>query len=106
MNKRRSCANCGSADYHIANCTLVKQGIKSLGYTPDEDDMNQREEHELYSGLIIKIVARCFFRNEEGPFRIDCPLFWEAMKNQNHPKHRLAPAAVQNRGLDRLRVTC
>ena len=25
-----------------------------------------------------------------------CPLFWEAVKNQSHPKHKLALAAVQN----------
>ena len=54
------------------------------------------EEHECYSGLIIKIDARCFFCNQEGHFRMDCPLFWEAFKNQSHPKHKLALAAVQN----------
>ena len=27
---------------------------------------------------------------------MDCPLFWEAVKNQNHPKHKLALTAVQN----------
>ena len=27
---------------------------------------------------------------------MDCPLFWKAVKNQNHPKHKLALAAVQN----------
>ena len=27
---------------------------------------------------------------------MDCSLFWEAVKNQNHPKHKLAFAAVQN----------
>ena len=27
---------------------------------------------------------------------MDCPLFWEAVKNQNQPKHKLALAAVQN----------
>ena len=26
---------------------------------------------------------------------MDCPLFWEAAKNQIHPKHKLALAAVQ-----------
>ena len=96
MDKRRSCANCGSADHHVADCTAYKQGMKSLGYAPDEEDMSQMEEHEFYSGLIIKIGARCFFCNQEGHFRMDCPLFWEAVKNQSHPKHKLAFAAVQN----------
>ena len=58
--------------------------------------MSQMEEHEFYSGLIIKIGARCFFCNQKGHFRMDCPLFWEAVKNQSHPKHKLALAAVQN----------
>ena len=58
--------------------------------------MSQMEEHEFYSGLIIKIGARCFFCNQEGHFRVECPLFWEAVKNQSHPKHKLALAAVQN----------
>ena len=71
--------------------TTYKQGRKSLG----EEDMSQMEEHEYYSGLIIKIGARCFFCNQEGHFRMDCPLFWEAVNNQSHPKHKLAFAAVQ-----------
>ena len=96
MDKRRSCANCGSADHHVADCTTYKQGMKSLGYAPDEEDMSQMEEQEYYSGLIIKIGARCFFCNQEGHFRMDCPLFWEAVKDQSHPKHKLALAAVQN----------
>ena len=70
--------------------------MKSLGYAPDEEDMSQMEEHEYYSGLIIKIGARYFFCNQEGHFRMDCLLFWEAAKNQSHPKHKLALAAVQN----------
>ena len=96
MDKRRSCANCGSADHPVADCTTYKQGMKSLGYAPDEEDMSQTEEHEFYNSLIIKIGARCFFCNQEGHFRMDCPLFWETVKNQSHPKHKLALAAVQN----------
>ena len=52
--------------------------------------------HEFYSDMIIKIGVRCFFCNQEGHFRMDFPLFWEAVKNQNHPKPKLALAAVQN----------
>ena len=70
--------------------------MKSLGYAPHEKDMSQIEEHKFYSGLIIKIGAICFFCNQEGYFRMDCPLFWEAVKNQSHPKHKLAFAASQN----------
>ena len=57
--------------------------------------MSQTEEHEFYSGLIIKIGARCFFCNQEGHFTIDRILFWGAVKNRNYPKHKLALAAVQ-----------
>ena len=75
--------------------------MKSLGYAPDEEDMSQMEEHEYYSGLIIKIGARCFFCNQEGHFRMDCPLFWEAVKDQSHPKHKLSLAAVRISGIDK-----
>ena len=96
MDKRRSCANCGSTDHHVADCTTYKQGTKSLGYAPDEEDMSQMEEHEYYSGLIVKIGAKCFFCNQQGHFSMDFPLFWEAVKDQSHPKHKLALAVVQN----------
>ena len=66
MDKRMSCANCGSTDHHVADCTTYKQRIKSLGYTPDEDDISQMDDYEFYSGLIIKIGARCFFCNQIG----------------------------------------
>ena len=79
--------------WRIARYTGV---MKSLGYAPEEEAMSQTEEHEFYSVLIIKIGARCFFCNQEGNFRIDGPFFWEAVKNQNHPKQKLALAAVPN----------
>ena len=78
MDNRRLCANCGSADNRVADCTSYKQGMKSLCFAPDEYDRNQIEEHEFYSGMIIKIGARCFFSSQEGHFRMDCPLFWRA----------------------------
>ena len=79
MDKIRSCANCGSADHHVAVCTTYKQGMKSLGYAPDEKDLSQTEEHEFYSGFIIKIGASYYFCNQKDHFRMDCLLFWKAL---------------------------
>ena len=42
-DKSRICANCGSAYHHVADCTTYKQGMKSLWYAPDEEDMSQME---------------------------------------------------------------
>ena len=61
MEKHRSCASCGSANHHVADFTTYKQGMKSFGCTPEEEGRNETEEHEFYSGLIIKIGAGCFF---------------------------------------------
>ena len=96
MDKRRSCANCGPVDHHVADCISYKQGMKNLRYAPDESDIHQMEEHEFYSSVIIKIGARYFLCSQEGHLRIICPLFWEAVRNQNHPKLKLPLAAVQN----------
>ena len=71
-----SCTNCESVDHQVADCTTNKQGMGSLGYAPDEEHIGQTEKHEFYSGLIIKIGARCFFCNQEGHFKIDSPQFW------------------------------
>ena len=78
MDKQRSCANCGRADHHVAECTTYKQGVKTEGYTPDDED-----RHE--SGRTTRVF-----------FGIIFPLVQEAVENQNHPKHKLALAAVLN----------
>ena len=43
IDKQKSCANCGSTDHHVADCTTYKQGMKRLGYMPDEEEMSQEE---------------------------------------------------------------
>ena len=55
----------------MADYTTYKQGMKSLGYAPEEEDMNQTEEHEFYSGLII--TEKVLFLHQESHFRMDCP---------------------------------
>ena len=53
----------------MADCTIYNQGMKGLGYAPEEEDINQTEEHQFYSGLIIKIGARCFLLQSRRPFQ-------------------------------------
>ena len=52
---------------HHIQTRYEKFGNEEDGVTNDEEDMSQMEEHELYSGSIIKIGARCFFLQSRGP---------------------------------------
>ena len=73
-----------------------------MGYRPDEED---EEEHEFYSGLIIKIGARCFFFcNQERHFRLGCSTVLKAVKNQSHTIHKLALAA-ERKAAKRIRLS-
>ena len=45
MDKRRSCANCGSTDHHVSACSAYKQKIKAIGYFLDDVDATD-EDHE------------------------------------------------------------
>ena len=67
MNKRRPCANCGSPDHDLADCTTYKEGMKRLGYAPDEEDMIQMEGHESYSWLDNQNMRDVFFLQSRGP---------------------------------------
>ena len=48
------------------------------------------------TGLDHQDRREVLFCKQEDHFRIECSLFWEAVKNQSHPKHKLALAAAQN----------
>ena len=86
MVKRRSSANWGSADHHLAGCTTYKQGLKRLENAPEEEDLNQTEEHEFYSGLIIKIGARFFFLQSRRPFQNGMSFVLEGGEESESPE--------------------
>ena len=89
MDKRRSCANCGSMDNHVSACSAYKQNMKAIGYFLDED-------HEEYvRGLIMKYGPRCFFCNLEGHFKSDCTQFWDGVADAKHPRHEEALSGVK-----------
>ena len=45
MDKRRSCANCGSMDHHVSAFSASKQNMKAIGHFLDDVDATD-EDHE------------------------------------------------------------
>ena len=58
MDKRRSCANCGSMDHHVSACSAYKQNMKAIGYFLDDVDATDEDHEEYVRGLIMKYGPR------------------------------------------------
>ena len=95
MDKRRSCANCGSMDHHVSACSAYKQNMKAIGYFLDDVDATDKDYEEYVRGLITKYGPRCFFCNLEGHFKSDCTQFWDAVAEAKHPRHEEALSGVK-----------
>ena len=61
MDKRRSCANCGSLDHHVTVCSTYKQNMKAIRYFFDDVDATNEDHEKHVRGLIMKYEPRCFF---------------------------------------------
>ena len=95
MDKRRSCANCGSMDHHVFACSAYKQNMKAIGYFLDDVDATDEDHEEYVRGLIMKCGPKCFFCNLEGHFKSDCTQFWDAVADAKHPRHEEALSGVK-----------
>ena len=95
MDKRRSCANCGSMDHHVSACSAYKQNMKAIGYFLEDVDATDEDHEEYVRGLIMKYGPRCFFCNLEGHFKSDCTQFWDAVADAKHPPHEEALSGVK-----------
>ena len=95
MDKKRSCANCGSMDHHVSACSAYKQNMKAIGYFLDEVDVTDKDHEEYVRGLIMKHGPRCFFCNLEGHFKSDCTQFWDAVADVKHRRHEEALSGVK-----------
>ena len=69
MDKRRSCENCSSTDNHVSACPTYKQGMKSLGFSLEDEDASEIDHEDFMRGVIAKFGPRCFFCNLEGHFK-------------------------------------
>ena len=95
MDKRRSCANCGSMDHHVSACSAYKQNMNAIGYFLDDVDATDEDHEEYVRELIMKYGPRCFFCNLEGHFKSDCTQFWNAVADAKHPRHEEALSGVK-----------
>ena len=87
MDKRRSCANCGSMDRQVSACSTYMQNMKAIGYFFDDVDATDEDHEEYVRGLIMKYGPRYFFCILEGHFKSDCTQIWDAVADAKHPRH-------------------
>ena len=75
MNKRRSCASCGSMDHHVSACSAYKQNMKAIGHFLDDVDATEENHEEYLKRLIMKYGPSCFSCNLEGHLKPVCTQF-------------------------------
>ena len=95
MDKRRSCANCSSADHHVSAFPTYKQGMKAIDCSLEDEDASESDHEDLMRGVIAKFGPRCFFCNLEDQYKSDCPQFWDAVAIIKHPRHEEALSGVK-----------
>ena len=95
MDKRRSCANCSSTDHHVSACPIYKQGMKSIGFSLEDEDASEVDHEDFMREVIAKFGPRCFFCNLEGHFESECPQFRDDVADIKHPRHEEALSGVE-----------
>ena len=69
--------------------------MKAIGFSVEDEDASEVNHEGFMREVIAKCGPRCFFCNLEGPFKSDCPQFWDAVADIKHPTLEEALSGVK-----------
>ena len=79
----------------MSACPTYKLGMQAIGLSLEVEDDSEVDHEGFMRGVIAKVGPRCFFYNLEGHFKSDCPQFWDAMADIEHPRREEALSGVK-----------
>ena len=79
----------------MSACPTYKQGMKAIGFSLEDEDASEVDHESFMRVVIAKFGPRCFFCNLVGHFKSDCPQFWDAVADIQHPRHEEALSGVK-----------
>ena len=74
----------------MSACPTYKQGMKSIGFSLEDEDASEVDHEDFMRGLVAKFGPMCFFCNLECHFKSDCRQFWDAVADIKHLSHEEA----------------
>ena len=66
MDKRSSCANCGSLDQLVSAFSIDKQSLKAIGFFFDDMEASNEDHEDYVKKILLNFGPRCFLATLKG----------------------------------------